>query len=453
MGSSSAIFNGNSRYASDFQSVIDRTVAIASLPISQLNNEKDKLTNQSTALSAIDDKFTSLENAVAAIQNSLGRSSFEVTVTDDSVASATVGDGAMEGTYSIEVTDLGAYTTTLTADSGPLKVTDPSKQNISAQTSFTLTVGTTKYDITPQQNTLNSLAGAINATAGADVRATIVNVGPASAPDYRLSLQSTKLGDLGIQLSDGTDLQTEQVRGSTARYKVNGASNEAESGSRTVTIAPGLTVSLLAKSPAGAATSITLIRKSSAASDALASFVTAYNAAVDEVDKHRGQGAGALNGTPIVNDLSRTLGEMTDYVASGDRISSLASLGIEFDRTGKLSFNALTFMAADLDDSAGVLNFLGSSTSNGFLNTATNALKALRDPVDGTIPTTLTSIQNQISTEDRLISDNQDRVDQLKQQLQEQMAASDALIAGLEQQYTYLNGMFQTMLANASQYQ
>ena len=37
MGSSnSAIFSGSSRFAQDFQSVIDRSVAIASFPLQQL---------------------------------------------------------------------------------------------------------------------------------------------------------------------------------------------------------------------------------------------------------------------------------------------------------------------------------------------------------------------------------------------------------------------------------
>lgn len=450
--STNTIFNGNSRYASDFQTVIDRAVAIASLPLSQLNTEKTKLTDQSTALNAMDGKFASLQSAVQAIETSLGNSSFETSISQPSLISATLGDGVMEGGYSIEVTSLGAYTTTISADAGPLKVTNPATQNISANSSFTLSVGGATYTITPQEKSLNSLAKAINDTAEANVRATVVNVGSSTVPDYRLSLQSTKLGDAGIQLNDGADLQTEQIRGSKATYKVNGVAQQAESDSRSVTIAPGLTVNLLASSDPGAATEITVTRSFSGARVALASFANAYNAAVDELDKHRGQSQGALSGQSIIYNLSQSLRAMTDYVSGADGISSLTSLGLNFDKNGKLSFDSASFPDANLSDSDGVAAFLGSSTEGGFLKAAGDALAALNHPLDGSIELAIGSVQNQISNQDQLISVNQSRVNDLRQQLQEQMAASDALIATMEQQYNYLNSMFESMLAAAQSY-
>lgn len=452
MSSTNAIFTGNSRYSSDFQTVIDRAVAIASLPLSQLTIEKSKLTDESTALNAINSKFASLQSAAQAIGTSLGSNSFEASVSDHSIVSATVGAGALEGTYSIEVTSMGAYTTTITSDSGPLKVTDPAAQNISLASSFTLSVGASTYTIKPETKSLNSLAAAINSTTGANVRATVVNVGSSVAPDYRLSLQSTKLANIAIQLSDGTNLQTEQVRGSNATYKVNGATQQATSDSRSVTIAPGLSVDLLAESDPGVATNITVSRSFSGASVTLASFANAYNAAVDELDKHRGESDGALRGQSIVYDLSESLRDITSYISSAAGVNSIASIGLEFDKKGKLSFDSAAFSDASASDSKGVLAFLGSSTESGFLKATGDALESTNDPLSGSIELAIGSVQSQITSQDQLISVNQSRVDDLRQQLQEQMAASDALIATMEQQYNYLNGMFQSMLAAAQSY-
>ena len=53
-------------------------------------------------------------------------------------------------------------------------VTDPTSQNISSSTSFTLTVGTSTYTITAVN--LNALATAINSS-GAPVQAVVINVG------------------------------------------------------------------------------------------------------------------------------------------------------------------------------------------------------------------------------------------------------------------------------------
>src|SRR5262245_50523634 len=100
---SSSVFSGNSRYASDFQAVIDRAVAIASLPISQLNTDRTSLQDQSTALGSVDTKFSALQSAVTNLQDALGGSSYEASVSDPSLIDVTVGEGALEGNYSIEV--------------------------------------------------------------------------------------------------------------------------------------------------------------------------------------------------------------------------------------------------------------------------------------------------------------------------------------------------------------
>src|SRR6266550_5286105 len=107
----SSIFNGNSRYSSDFQAVIDRATAIASMPITQLQSQKTSLTDQTTALTGLGDKFSKLQSAIEGITQSLGGSSFQATVSDPSKLSVTLGDGAMEGNYSVEVLNAGKYAT------------------------------------------------------------------------------------------------------------------------------------------------------------------------------------------------------------------------------------------------------------------------------------------------------------------------------------------------------
>jgi len=52
------------------------------------------------------------------------------------------------------------------------------------------------------------------------------------------------------------------------------------------------------------------------------------------------------------------------------------------------------------------------------------------------LKTQITNIGNQITTK-------QNQVDQLQTTLTSQMAAADALIASMEQQYSYLSNMFQ----------
>lgn len=450
--STSSIFAGNSRYASDFQTIIDRTVAIASLPISQLNKEKTALEQRATALTALDVKLTAVETAVAGVESALGNGSYEASLNGAEVATVTLGAGAAEGSYSLEVISLGAYSTSISNDDGLPVVTDPAAQSISTSTAFTMRVNGVAWSLQPAGNTLSSLAASINAS-GAAVRATVVNVGSSSTPDYRLSVESAKLGAVSLELSDGSQqLLTTQVTGSKAQYRVNGVAEAAESDSRTISLAPGLTAKLTAESPEGEATSITVTRQSSVVASALSTLAAAYNSAMDELDKHRGEANGALSGLQMVYSVGQNLRDMVNYYAGSEGVTSLSELGFSFEKTGRLSFNTMEFMAADLESSGQVTAFLGSSSGGGFLKAAVAALDSASNPISGRVTTEIASVTEEISrTEDR-IADSQERVDQLQVNLQERMAAADALIASLEQSYSYISALLESMKSASESY-
>jgi flagellar hook-associated protein 2 len=452
MSDSSTIFSGTSRYASDFQSLISRAVSIASLPLTQLTIQKTALQAESTALSTLDTKFSSLQSAITSLETATGSGSFAASVSDETIVSATVSTGALEGIYSIEVTSLGSYTNTMSKD-GLTTVTDPSTQNIYSASSFTLTINGTPTTITPAANTLNDLVEAINAT-DLEVRASIVNIGSTDSPDYRLSIQSTNLAGDTIQLADGaTSLMDTLSTGANATYKVNGRSTAVSSDSRTITLAPGLSVQLLAASETGVATTITVSRSTSAISNALLAFVTAYNAAVDELDKHRGDSGGALAGQSIVFTLSQALRDVAQYSGDSGAITSLTELGLTFDGEGKLSLDTSTFSSAASDNMKAVLTFLGSTTESGFLKSATDLLYSLEDTTDGLIKTAISSLEAAVAAQDDRIAAEQDRVDRVRENLVAQMAAADALIAALEQQASYITDLFESMRIAAGMYQ
>jgi flagellar hook-associated protein 2 len=443
--SSAAIFNGSSRYSSDLQQVLARAVAIASLPLQQLNNQLNTLQSRSAALDSVDGKFAALLTAIQGIGSA--NTSTSAAVSDETVLTAHTASTALPGSYSVHVIDPGSPTTTLSANGLPA-VQNPSQESVTSASELTLTVGGDTFTIDPASNSLSALADAIN-TSGANVTATIVNLGSPSAPDYRLSVQSTTLGDIAIQLNDGSqDLLSTLSTGSQAQYQVNGQpSTPISSDSRTVTISPGLTVDLL---QAGDAT-IQVAHTQSALSDALSSLAAAYNAAVDELAQHRGQSGGALTGDALVSTLSQSLRNLAGYAGGSGYVQNLTDLGLTFDSNGKLSFDQAQFDSVASAHPTDVAAFLGSATSGGFLQSATDLLNGLEDPLSGTIETARTSAQDQITKKNQAISDEQDRIDQLQASLTAQLSAADALIASLEQKVTYLSQLFDTMNSNARQ--
>ena len=99
-------------------------------------------------------------------------------------------------------------------------------------------------------------------------------------------------------------------------------------------------------------------------------------------------------------------------------------------------------MSADLTSSTGVTSFLGSAAGGGFLKNATDALTSLEDPTTGLLKTTEADMTSQIAKLGATITAKQTAVEAMQIQMQNRMAASDALIASMEQQYSYLGNLF-----------
>ena len=628
-----AVFTGTSAYSTDFANVISRAVAIASLPITQLTNSQTTLTSQSTELTTLDTKFTALQTAVSAIGTALGGSSFQTSVSSPNVVDVSVGDGAQEGYYSMNVSSIGAYErsmstanwnvpevaskpTTFTlvvgnqnysvtaADNSAQSVADainanygnlvqattvnvsPTDTRISLQSAalgqttldilnvptstppslqtqtatgyavsqsaaswdasgspatytltlggsshyitpasnsaadvvsaintaygdqvrasvvdlgtgsshdyrislqsttdgpmtldlakdfgaslqtqqlpalslsaaswtatadaagtrctYNLVIGTTKYAFTPADNSAASIAAAINSVYGSQVHASVVDLETGGSPDYRISLQGAAGTTYDIQKITATSYQTELTAGSLASYEVNNSGVVNTSTTRDITVSTGVTATLVGLS-GGTAVGITVTRSTSALNTALSGFTDAYNAAVTEVLKQQGQSGGALQGQSIVAQLSNILSSISTYSSSG-QFNVLEDLGMTLGTSGQITYNPLTLMSADLSSSTGVTAFLGSATGSGFLRTATDALTSVEDPTTGLLKTTETDTKSQIANLGATIAAKQAKVDAMQLQMQNQMAAADALVASMEQQYNYLSGLFQ----------
>jgi flagellar hook-associated protein 2 len=426
-------FVGTSTYSTDFQNEITREVAIASLPVTQLQSDQTALTTQATELGTVDAKFTALQTAIASIDTAVSGSSFNAAIDNPTAIAANVSDGASEGNYSVQIDSIGAYATSLSTSNW--------MDTAGAAQTYQLVVGSNTYAIMPTDNSAASVANAINSQEGDQVQATVVNVGSGGTPDYRISLQNQSLGDSPVDLQlGGSSLQTPQTVGSLAEYEVNNSGLTVSSDSRTATISTGLTVNLLASTTSAA--NITVTRSSANLANALTGFTNAYNAAVNEVDAQRGQNAGPLQGQGIVFDLSQALGSIGTYSGDGS-FGGLASLGLTLGSNGQFTFDQTALLGADLTNSSAVDSFLGSAAGGGFLQAASNTLTGLEDPATGAIKTTEAAFQTESTQIQSQITAGQAQVALLQSNLAAQMSAADSLIAAMQAQFTDLTNMFQ----------
>jgi flagellar hook-associated protein 2 len=442
-------FSGVSKYASSLQSVLQRAEAIAALPLQSLNNGLNDLNSKQSAVQGLDTSFLSLQQSISSLDNTLKTGILNSSISDAGIVSASISTGATAGSYSIEVTSLGSYSTAL-SNPGSTVVSKPSSQGLTSDTSLSLTVGTSTTTITPASTSLSDLVAAINSQAGDKVQATAVNVGSTSAPDYRLSLRAVKLGtdDIDISGSAGSLVST-STTGTLASYKLNGLATPITSDSRTATLSPGVTVTLLSQSPAGQATTIGVVNNPSAVSSSLGSFVSAYNASVDAIAQYHGQGGGVLQGDSLLQTLNGILEKLGTYT-NGNPSSSLAGYGVTLDKTGHLSIDSSAFRTAANANFSALLSTLGSSTTTGFLKTATDLISGAEDATVGFVKAEETDITNAITRQKTHISDQQASLTALQASLTARIAKADSTLANLESKITYVIGLFATYTGTSS---
>ncbi len=439
--SGSSNFTGTSQYSQDLQNAITHAVQIADLPITLLQNQQTTLTDQSTELTTMDGLLSTLQTSVQSIQSAMDGSSYTADISDPTVVGATLTDGAAEGVYPIEVQDIGSYA------SG---TTDSDWGTPASSATFNLVVNGQSYAISSTDTSASGIATAINQQYGNLVQATVLNAGSGSTPSTRISLQAASLGSetLDLQTSSGTSLfgpSGQSVAGSQAEYSIPGTgAAPIYTNSRQVTISPGVTLTLLSASP-GNEVDVTVSRPDSTVSTALSSFADAYNAVVDEVVKQRGQNAGPLQGSPVLESIQQVLSQLGTYNSSSGTVNNLNDLGLDLDENGDghLTFTSMNLAATDIGNSTGVDGFLGSSTTGGFLEMATNALTSLEDPFTGIVKNAETNLQSQITDIGANITTKQNQVTQMTTTLTNQMAQADAMLSTLEQQYDSINQLFQ----------
>ena len=361
---------------------------------------------------------------------------------DNRISLESTTDGPMNGSTTLDLQRTGSaslQTQQIPVTSLSAASWDATADAAGSRSTYNLVIGSSTYSFTPADNSAASVAAAINSLYGSHVHASVVDLETGGSPDYRIALQGPA-GAYDIQKTSVTSFQKEQTAGALAAYEINSSGVMNTSATRNITVSNGVTATLVGTS--GNPVGITVTRSTGALNTALSGFADAYNAAVTELGTQRGQTTGALQGQSIVNQLSNLLSSISTYSSSG-QFSGLASLGLDLGTNGQITYNALTLMSADLTSSTGVTAFLGSATGGGFLKSATDALTSVEDPTTGLLKTLETDMKSQITDLGTTISTKQAAVDAMQLQMQNQMAAADALIASMEQQYSYLSGLFQ----------
>jgi flagellar hook-associated protein 2 len=431
-------FTGISKFSENFQTLLERSFTVANLPVQNLQTEQaiqlakqQEFGNLASDVRALRDAFSTL--GVQAAQGAIAASS-----TNPSVATIVVTGSPSAISFELDVTSAAAAA----QETSTASVADLAGETLANDGLFTLTVEgqVTAIDLTQPglQNTLQGLRDHINSS-GLGVQATIINTSSdLQNPEYHLTLTANDTGATTLSLTDSgaQELLTQVNQGSDALFTVNGV-EVTNSGNTIVDFAPGLTLTIV---DAGTAT-VAAKADIASLSSALTAVAAQYNAVASRVVSHIGDGAGVLSGDSLIRETQSALRELTGRLGDGS-IFSMADLGLELDDQGVLSFDAAKFDQTAGDDFAGVLHFLGNTTS-GFAGAAYQRLSNLSDPVNGHIQTAIRFLRESDKTLQTQIAAGQERVDLLIKNLEERFAAADVLLAELESQQNLLKRLFE----------
>ncbi|HLJ44612.1 MAG TPA: flagellar filament capping protein FliD [Bryobacteraceae bacterium] len=314
---------------------------------------------------------------------------------------------------------------------------DSASTAVSATGNMQLVYGGSTYQIAlgSGQNNLQGLSDAIN-NLGVGLTAAVASSGTGAAP-YSLSISgNTAQSTLKLQdLQAPVNLLTQTNQGANTEF-VLGTASVSKPSTNINDVIPGVSFQILQKDPTGSVT-ISLATDRTQLSNGLKDLATKYNAVVDEINKEMGTSPGLLAGDSVIRQVQDDLRQVTMYNGNGTGVHSLAQLGIELDKTGKMSLNETTFNNLPDSKITQAFTYLGSATT-GF-GTLADTISQLTDPYSGLIQAEQASLNTAYTKMGEQITTLQDRLTISQNALTQKLQQADTLLASLQNQQTILN--------------
>ncbi|MEO7275174.1 MAG: flagellar filament capping protein FliD [Vicinamibacterales bacterium] len=429
----------------DFTAVLEAVMSQESQPLTTLQTQQKLLQSKATSFRTLAGKLSAFESAVSALKDDnalLGRTASS---TNDSAVKVSAGTTAAAGIYDITVQELARAQVTASTST----VADADSTIVAWGGS--LNIGGVAVSIDAPV-TLKGLAERINQTKDIGVTATVIKSGAATwqlvltgrstGTASQFSVTNALTGGTGIGFGDadsdgvsGDSAADNAVQATDARALVNNV--QVVSSTNTLADAiSGVTIDLLKKDPA-AVTTVTVAEDVSTAKARIQSVITAFNDLIKFADD---QNTAAANGDaasvgrdPLLRGLRNMLRSVfsADYPAGGT-LTSLAAVGIEFQRTGKISFNQTVFDRAVASDFTNVRRlFAGDGTQEGAFAAITAAVQSYTK-ADGLLSDNDNRITSQVSSLTTRINDLTARLAVRRAALQQEYIAADLAMTQLK---------------------
>ena len=403
----------------DVSSIVNELMQVEDQPETQWQDEQTTISSQVSALTTMNTQLSTLNDSVDSLTDILGALSQMTTGSSDStMVSASADNTAVAGTHSIVVSNLA---TTSSSYSGYI----PSGSSL-AGAEITVEYGnpnnptsTDNIDIPTTDTTLQQAASYING-GGYGVTASVVTDSQGS----RLVLGSNTSGAAGNLTVSSSATNFTSTAGVDAQLTVDGV--PVDSSTNTVTGAiSGVTLSLGSADP-NTPVLISVQPDTTQASDAIQSFVTAYNAIIGSINSQytvnpTTGSEGVLAGDSMLRTLqSQLLSMVSGSTSAAGPYVNLQSMGIEMQNDGTLQINASALSTALSSNYSDVQSFFQSTSPAGWGETASTQLQQLTDPTLGPVSADIAGLNQTSNSLTSEINDFEANMTGVQQQLTSQ---------------------------------
>lgn len=422
----------------DTSNLIRQLMSAERAPQRQLQARQTQLRDTVRLFTDLNTRFKALGDAAAKLNAATDWQRRSATSSNEAVVTTKVTGAPAPGTMTFQVTKLAATHTVISTASGGAD---------EKVLSGTFTIGEAAFDVPDEGWTVAQAAQAINAS-GAGVVATAVQVNPG---EYRLQLSAKESGTAATFEVDG--LPTSVVtHGSDATIKVGSGPGAYDITSSTNTFAdvmPGLSFTAVSLGEA----TINVSTDAAGLADAVEAMVKAMNdvrsfiADRSRFDASTNRG-GAFLGESMPSQLNTRLSNALINPVAGSSLVG-RDLGIETDRTGKISFDRAKFLATHAKDPAGVESFFGANGEGTADDGIAERLSRLATEATrlntGTISSFIAGREEQIRQLDKQVERWDVRLELRETALRRQFSNLETVLGRMQQQGQWLAGQLSSL--------
>ena len=445
----------------DFGQVVDQLVKASRIPVDRLTTQKATLNSKSTDYATLSTKLVALQSAADKMRlpSNFDRSS--VSVSDSTVLAATASSSAVQGSYTVKVTQLAqSHQITNKAAKAVTSTTTDIVSGGSGTFTFRVGSGANQTISLSATATIEDLKTSIN-DLGAGVTASVINAGSESSPAYRLALTAVSTGaSNGVTIvADDTNLDFLNGSGTGGTDTLQAAQDAVivvgdptlnpvtfQRSSNTLTDAiTGVTLTLNKKTAGSDTVSVNVSRDVTAVQTGIKNLATAYNEVVTFINERNTYDVTTKEGGIFFNEptvrtvLSQVRTALSSVVPGLTTYASVGEIGFKTERDGTVTVEDDKLSGALSSNYTAVKNlFVTQTGSVGVAQLLNAAVDTLDDIESGALTLRKSGLTDQISDMTDEIARKEDLIAQYEERLRRQYAALDGLLGQLQSQINFL---------------